>query len=1031
MQPTIAIVANKYSDFRRPLVEQMAKRLNSHGYGVLSIIGREIQAADESSTKSIDASNRIYSSCADFPVQGYIVLSSTLSFNASPVEVVGLVEKLSPMPVVSLGMKIPGIPSLVVDNVSGMNELMQHMTANPEHRNYVFLRGGETMPDSIEREAVFREVLEQKGIAVQDDLMLSGNFMAVESFSAMDGLLRKRKDIDVVVAANDIMAVSAIQALAQHGLSVPEDVIVSGFDDRPIASEYSPPLTTVSYGFAEKAEHAVQILLASLNGEPMYNSMCEPKLGLSHLIVRNSSQTGHMRSSSSDLCAAFSSKSTSTQPEVALLEILSSLPNRPPEAIDLTALARSIVELLARKNEQFLQTVQANLLPNLLTAAHISWWLQACEAIEQYIGQANTPAAWQKSYPVIGHARDLVYNARQKYALHQEFSVTRIGRLQEDLHIHMASCSDLKELRTALDNFVTRAAIKRTYIVLYENPGEETDELARVVWFKSDTPHIRQSESAYQPFLSASVMPESCHQELSSGLLVMIPLCVGAISFGYILVDPSGLAPLSFENLATSVSYAISNCNRLESLESQASVLSQQNAKLAYLAKFDSLTGLANRERFTRELRKAIRLANSSQCSVDVLFIDLDGFKVVNDTCGHAVGDDILKQVGKRFTDSIREFDLCARFGGDEFAVLVGQWEESSSAAVDVAKRLLLSLEKPFRLGSIEIALSASIGISRFGSQKNEGLTVEALLKQADTAMYYVKENGKNNFHHYAHDMALEVVEKLAVEQAMRLGIENKEFYLEFQPRIDLASGHIKGFEALMRWKSKNRSLREGTTSPGYFIPLAEAAGLIIELDQLALERACKQLSLWRHQFKECPKISVNMSVARLQQDGLIDSVAQTIERYDIDPSNLELEITESSAMSDITKNIDTLHKLRDLGVSLSIDDFGTGYSSLAYLKQLPVTCLKIDQSFLRGLRDDNFFSADAEIVKTIIALGHSMGHMLVAEGVEYKEQSNFLRESGCEQAQGYYYSRSVPPNEATRMLKDEQQSPQLIAHQA
>ena len=465
------------------------------------------------------------------------------------------------------------------------------------------------------------------------------------------------------------------------------------------------------------------------------------------------------------------------------------------------------------------------------------------------------------------------------------------------------------------------------------------------------------------------------------------------------------------------VGNAIRSCVRLQVLEHQALDLQQKNASLSYLAEHDALTGLKSRGGFIQRLEQLTVSAELGGKTLEVLFIDLDGFKTVNDNFGHGAGDELLKDVSHRLAGLLQGTDCCARFGGDEFALIVENTQGTSSASVR-AEKILEVLERPFSVRDMSIVLSASIGIARWGNGIGEGATVEEILKQSDTAMYHAKASGKNCFCQYADSMAITLRKQMMLENAIKLGMEKDEFNVHYQPRFNMVTGEIQGFEALMRWHPSNKEILPEDTCPDVFIAIAETTGSISAIDHLALTQACRQLRAWSDEFNITTRISVNMSAMRLQQRGLIKEVRETLKTFAIEPGMIELELTESAAMDDIVQSVRTLKKLRLLGVDLSIDDFGTGYSSLAYLQKLPVNCLKIDQSFLKGAMVNNFKNSDAEIVKTTIALGKSMGYTMVAEGVEQQAQAGFLVRNGCELAQGFLYSKPLSSTAATSLLR-------------
>jgi len=437
---------------------------------------------------------------------------------------------------------------------------------------------------------------------------------------------------------------------------------------------------------------------------------------------------------------------------------------------------------------------------------------------------------------------------------------------------------------------------------------------------------------------------------------------------------------------------------------SDITLIKRSQAQLEYMAHHDSLTDLPNRVLFNDRLGHAMQRPERSGLRLAVMFLDLDNFKNVNDSLGHAAGDLLLQAAAGRLQQQMRRGDTVARVGGDEFTVLLEEVSGSQEVGV-VAEKVKAAFAEPFELiDGREVYASASIGISVYPDDASD---IESLLRNADTAMYRAKEQGRNAYQFYASEMTTRAFQRLVLETSLRRALQNCEFELFYQPQVCLGSGRLTGAEALIRW----RHPQLGLVAPSQFIPLAEENGLISALGEWVLGAACQQLCEWRqdHGFKG--QIAVNLSGCQVVRGDIVKTVAQVIAQSGIPPDRLVLELTESFIMSEATKAIAALNGLRDQGVGLATDDFGTGYSSLSYLKQLPVDRLKIDRSFVRDLPTN---ADDSAIARAIIALGQIMQLKVVAEGVEKAEQAAFLREIGCDQAQGYYYS---PPVDGAEFL--------------
>ena len=445
----------------------------------------------------------------------------------------------------------------------------------------------------------------------------------------------------------------------------------------------------------------------------------------------------------------------------------------------------------------------------------------------------------------------------------------------------------------------------------------------------------------------------------------------------------------------------------------------QAERAIHQLAYYDSLTGLANRVLFKDRLSNALSYAARHHQHLATLFIDLDRFKIINDTLGHTVGDLLLTHVAERLSDSVRQSDsvsrhadhepvhALARLGGDEFTILLTALPQPEDAG-RVARRILESLAHPFSIDGHEIFISASIGISIFPS---DGSTVEALLKNADTAMYHAKEQGRNNCQYYSSGLNAAAAERLDLENELRRALEREEFVVFYQPKLNIHSRRILGAEALVRWKHPKR----GLVPPGVFLNAAIDTGLIRSMDEWVLREACRQVKAWEKAGLPAITISANVSNSLFHGRTLPATVADALRDSGLNPAQLELELTESIAMRDVEASVTMLEGLRTMGVRLSIDDFGTGYSSLSYLQRFPLSRLKIDQSFVRDLLTNE---NNVKITRAIIAMAHSLNLSVLAEGVETEGQLARLREEGCDEVQGYLFSRPVCAEDFEKLLK-------------
>jgi diguanylate cyclase (GGDEF)-like protein/PAS domain S-box-containing protein len=433
----------------------------------------------------------------------------------------------------------------------------------------------------------------------------------------------------------------------------------------------------------------------------------------------------------------------------------------------------------------------------------------------------------------------------------------------------------------------------------------------------------------------------------------------------------------------------------------------QMSLQLSHLAQHDSLTDLPNRMLLNDRLQQAITMAKRHGYRIAVLFMDLDRFKHINDSLGHVVGDQLLQAVASRLERCVRESDTVGRQGGDEFVVVLSELEAAENAGISAAK-LLAALTLPYHIGQHDVIVPVSIGVSIY---PDDGDSAEALIRNADTAMYHAKENGRNNYQFFKQEMNIRASERQFIESGLRVALERNEFSLHYQPKIDLSTGAVTGVEALLRWKHPER----GFIPPAQFIPIAEDTGLILPIGNWVLREACKQSRAWLDAGFAPMPMAVNISAVEFRSKDFLESVRGILHESKLDPHCLELELTESVLMKHAESTVTMLKALKEIGVQLTVDDFGTGYSSLSYLRQFPVDSLKVDQSFVHEISSHK---DDAAIVSAVISMGNSLKKRVIAEGVETREQLDFLTAEGCEEAQGYYFNRPMVADQFAKLLE-------------
>jgi diguanylate cyclase (GGDEF)-like protein/PAS domain S-box-containing protein len=429
--------------------------------------------------------------------------------------------------------------------------------------------------------------------------------------------------------------------------------------------------------------------------------------------------------------------------------------------------------------------------------------------------------------------------------------------------------------------------------------------------------------------------------------------------------------------------------------------------QMTHLAQHDILTDLPNRMLLKDRLTQAIAAAHRNRSQGAVLFLDLDQFKHINDSLGHVVGDKLLQSVAARLVTCVRSSDTVSRQGGDEFLVLLSEIKHAADASI-TARKILTALASPHRIDEHNLNITASIGLSTY---PDDGDDADILIKNADTAMYQAKEKGRNNYQFFKKDMNLRAVNRRSLEGGLREALENGQFVLHYQPKVNLTTGAVSGVEALLRWMHPDR----GLILPLEFLPIAEDCGLILPIGRWALREACSQVQDWMHAGLAVVPVAVNVSSLEFRNEGFLENLRAILKDTDVDPCYLELELTETVLMQHVESTASVLGALKSIGIRLAVDDFGTGYSSLSYLKRLPIDSLKIDQSFVQAITSG---TDDAPIVRAVITMAKSLKQRVVGEGVETEQQIAFLQAYGCDEGQGYYFSRPTTAPQFATLLQ-------------
>ncbi len=1006
-KPIIAILTDRYYAYQAGIVTRLFAELEKAGYGCLCIAGNTL-CSGESDAKADTVCNAIYAQISDFNISGIVSLSGTIGHGVE----LGIVKDFLTsynIPLVSAGMDVPEINSVYLDELVGMSKIMSHLLSVPSRKRFVFIRGHEDDIYSLEREKIFRNSITQAGLDASHMHYINGDYSLFDTYELISALLEAEK-VDCIVAANDVMASSAAQAIKAHGLSIPEDVAVSGFDDTSEATQHSPAISTVRQPLTKMAQTAVTLLLEQIENpldaeKAAIQSICLP----TELIVRRSTQSTQHESVLSD-----------TLNEQTIRKLLTERMDglEPPDSIALKDITEALWQTIDNGSNELVQLLE-NIKDDTI-AKHTHWWINLADQVQSVSNRLKHYKHHGEHNTLISIAVSTVKERIWSLEMDSNFEHSRLQNYRADFLLSLSSCNNLTDVVGAMQVWLNTTTPNRCFLVQYEKMGSTPHGRAKLLHVYRNN---KNEPCAPIEFQSKNILPEHFQDELTQGLLVLNPLYSDNRLYGYMLLDPTDVKLLYNDAAAQSIGNAMRTHFHIEALQEKTNSLESVNAELAYLANHDALTGVANRLQFQRYIENCCADHDSNlELGFTLLFIDLDGFKLINDTLGHNTGDMVLYEVANRLEACIAESQhvngFISRLGGDEFTAILHP-EDKQATTGAIARNILVALSAPYQLDDNKVSISASIGCANFPM---DARNAAELIQHADEAMYKAKQNGKNSIVQFSEGMVNDDKNALLLTQELRAALSNNQMQMHYQPRISLRTGKMSSVEALMRWVIPNKESTTVRAHPQDFIKLAEKVGLISQLDTYALHYCCRQAAQWVADGTPIA-ISVNVSVTQLQQNHFVSTIKEALQRYQLDPRFLELEITESAAMTNVEENIGKLTELKKLGIRLSIDDFGTGYSSLNYLKSLPVDNLKIDRSFLMDIKQsDGGISAGASIVRSVVQLGKGMGFGLVAEGIEHSEQAEFVGSLGCDEVQGFLYSPAVPATEITQLLCQDKQ---------
>ncbi|MFC5598780.1 EAL domain-containing protein [Deinococcus cellulosilyticus] len=965
---SVAILLDFVYEYQRELLRGMQARLKSQGVRSVVFVGRELHPTET----HVQQANEVYRMLHPENHLGVLVVAASLGFRSTDSQLQAFYEGFN-LPVVTVSRKTPPHRVVQVDNRPGMVALMQHLLGDCGYRKFVFLRGTEGHEDARVREEVFCEMLQSHGVRPEEQVRLQGEFYGPRTEMELRKLLAQTRDFDTVVAANDEMALVALDTLKAHGLRVPEDVAVVGFDDAVGTAFVDPPLTTVRQPLFQQGWHAADLLMQQVQGS------VTPEILLldTEVVIRESTC---MPEQPTEELGAFLTSS-----HAPLLKMLHE------------AVAHSEQERFLRELDLHLQNFPSH--DEEAQAMHLLELLEA-EATRNLTAEQ------------LPQLRAVLFQTRRLLERRQFFRVSRTSFMPDRntsqlqrLELNLISQTQWDSLKQDLAQYLRWSGIDGVSVVLHSQHAPHQDGPHRL--FFSTHPEATEGPS--------------WHDLLPADHLLVLPLFVRSTHLGLLLVDSHQAQQMNVEHLQHLISsglhhvqftqqqrrYTLELEKHIDQRETEVAQLSQQ---MEYLAIHDEVTGLPNKTLFHARLEQVIqRSQQEGQFDYAVLFLDLDRFKKINDTYGHRTGDVFLHALAERLQSSLRPYDLVARFGGDEFAVLL-QGVPHLVGVQEVVIRLQRELSQPCWIGGQHIQTTVSVGMVRGDARYTHP---EELLRDADIAMYEAKKLGGGQSRLFEVHMHEQVSDRTRLESDLREVLMQRGLGVHYQPILNLCTGRIDGFEALARWIHPQR----GFVSPAAFIPVAEESGWIIELDRQVLEAACRQVACWNRSWPEEPGISVsaNLSTIQFSRADLLPAIKEILQNTGLPARLLHLEITESLLLQRDSIVLENIRMLQQLGICLHIDDFGTGYSSLGYLQEFQASTLKIDRSFIQRMLQD---TKCLELVRTIITMAHNLGMTVVAEGVEEKEQQEWLTEAGCEYLQGYLFSRPLPADQAEALLE-------------
>ena len=739
---TIAILTDEYIHYPKLLVDTISVGLKQRGYGLLCIAGRELSRSDNCVDNARLVCNAIYNLAHSQQIKGLISISGSIGHSVDASELDRFIGQFD-IPKICLNASTTGVPSVLLDELSGMYQLMIHLLKDESRQRIAYVRGYTYDPYSLRRENIFRQVMKEQGRTIDESLFIKGNYDKFETYAAVTQLLNDTAPPDAIVAANDLMALSAARAISAKGLRIPHDIAVTGFDDTPEATKNAPAITTVRQPIDSIANSCVELLLQTIDEYSCATQAAHTSdvvIVDNELIVRGSTLSQ----------AENGSNSINYSEEKIVNDLGLSLAGlNVPNGVSIAAITKAYWASLTSGDDQLFDYIEQHL-DAKIKYEEIHWWSNLSHQLtcltEVMSMQLQDKQHEQFVLTILARIRERAWSV----SLDHEFELHRSEILQNRMQLQMSSCTEFGQILHVLANWLETLKIKRSFLIRFTSPALQPSKYAILAHVFR---HGKVEHSSDETFLATDLLPESLRGELSNGLLIMCPIHAGETLFGYLLLDPSGQEHLDLESTSNSIGNAMRNHYLIETLEQQKNSLEAANSELYTLARYDALTGLPNRLSFQQQLALQCQQAAVSQIRFAVLFIDLDGFKHVNDTLGHDAGDHLLQEVARRLEALLNSNTspsvFIARLGGDEFTIIIDRAERKAEITRFI-DGILGELCCSFCIDNKTLTVSGSVGCAFF---PDDGADAETLVKHADTAMYSAKAQGKNCMAYFSTDM--------------------------------------------------------------------------------------------------------------------------------------------------------------------------------------------------------------------------------------------------------------------------------------